>query len=106
MLDRIIENALPHIDAHVFTNADGSFSHYQIFPQSGYVIHDPNGDFNGPGPDGNPVYEPYYTYGGGTIIDENYNWAENPDGFEAVLISSLPPGTMIFGTVDPPHETV
>ncbi len=89
MAEKIIENALPNIDAHVLYRANGSFMAYELFPHSGYVIHDPNGDFNGPDPDGNPVYEPYYSNGGTSIIDENYNWAENPDGYEAVLISEL-----------------
>lgn len=104
MSTEVITNVLPNIDAHINRYADGRFAAYELYPHSGYVIHDPSGDYNGTDPDGNQVYEPYYTYGGTSIIDENYNWEENPRNITAVLISSLPPGTMIFGTNEPEHE--
>jgi len=98
---------LPNLNIETRRNADGSFICYVITVVSDdYVIHDRSGDFNGPGPDGNPVYEPYYTYGPSFIMNENYDWETNPDGIEAVLISELPPGTFIAAKPNEPEHEV
>lgn len=79
--NEILLNALPHIDAHISRYPDGTFAAYELYPRSGYVIHDPTGDYG--------ADAPYYSKGGMSIINENYNWVDNPDGYEAVLISEL-----------------
>lgn len=85
----ILYNVLPNIDAHINRYSDGRFAAYELYPHSGYAILDPAGE---------KVFGvPYYSYGGMSITEENYNWAENSGGFEAVLISDLPPETIIFG---------
>lgn len=88
-----LTNVLPHIDAHVNRYSDGSFAAYELYPHSGYAIFDPSGE--------EAAGVPYYTYGGMSIINEHYNWTENPEGYEAILISDLPPDTKIFGTEEP-----
>lgn len=102
------ENILPNLNANKI-DINGTFYTWEISTVSDeYVIHDPTCDFNGPGPDGNLVYEPYYTYGPIMLPIEDYDWDTNPRGIEAVLRSTIPPDVMIFGVTnpEPPHETV
>lgn len=87
MNTQVIANVLPNIDAHISKYPDGRFAAYELYPHSGYVIHDSRGDYTGTDPDGKPVYEPYYSNGGSSILDEYYNWEENPLKFVAIPLS-------------------
>jgi hypothetical protein len=53
-------------------------------------------DYHGTDHDGNEVHELYYTNGSVNVNDENYDWSTNPDGYEAILRSTIPPDVMIF----------
>lgn len=105
--NNVIAN-LPNLDVTVRNDADGNFICYVITVVSDlYVIHDRSGDYTETDDEGNIIlYEPYYTYGPSFVMDENYDWEENPRGFEAVLISSLPPDTDILENPKPPTESM
>lgn len=74
---------------------DGVFRRYELYPVEGYALHCPRSDMVIEDEQGNVIETiPYYTYGGASIIDENYDFDTNPDGYEAVLIEE---GMTIFG---------
>ena len=77
---------------------DGVFRNYELYPVEGYALHCPDSDIVIEDEEGNVIETiPYYTYGGASIIDEDYDFATNPDGFEAVLIEE---GMTIFGRTE------
>lgn len=86
-----MQNILPNLNIAPITYPDGSFRHYEISVISDeYVIRDKSCDIIE-----NDIVEPYYTYGSVSVTNENYDWEENPRGFEAVLLSTLPPDVFI-----------
>lgn len=92
-------NLLPNINVRG-AYRDGVLIHYGLYPLEGYVLHLPDGDYRDIDEEGNEIYEPYYTWGGATVLP-NYDFVTNPKGYEAVPYQE---GMIVFGDVKPPHE--
>ena len=81
---------------------DGVFRWFELYPVDGYVLHIPSGDYTEYDDEGNIIiYDPYYTWGGAMVIDANYDWTTNPEGYEALPYED---GMIVLGSVKPPHE--
>ncbi len=92
--NNLVENILPNLNA-IKRVINGVFYFWELSVTSDeYLLHVPANDYNGLDPAGNAVYEPYYTYGPINIPTENYDWSTNPDGYEAILKSTIPPETL------------
>lgn len=100
---------LPNLDVQsVF--CDGVLKRYEIFPCAGYVLWVPSGDdyeYDDEGnialdDNGNPILiGHYYTWGGASEFI-GYDFATNPNGYQAVLYD---PSMTVYGGVTPPTVT-
>ena len=95
MNERVLQNVLPHIDAYARKNSSGVEVFFQIYPHTvargyseNYSLHIPSGDYIGPDPGGNEVYEPYYSWGG-AVVELDYDWKTNPECYKAILCENV-----------------
>lgn len=92
---------------------DGVFKWFQVYPCNGYVLRvlssdtyqtDENGDFV-LDENGEKILEtPYRTWGGAMVLNANYDWVTNPNGYIAELYDE---SMEVFGKIEEPeHEII
>lgn len=102
---------VPNLYVRSHFDDDGVFSHYQIYPCTGYVLWCPQNDLEQYDDDGNLIVDengnsvtiPYYSWGGATEL-KTYDWATNPKQWQAVLYQEGM--TVHGGSTQPPVETI
>lgn len=94
-------NLLPNLYVrNVFK--DDVFKWYEIYPCEGYVLRIYSLDDNYVDENGEPYIESYRTWGGAMVLNQNYDWTTNPDGYTAELYDE---SMTVHGT-DPSHEVI